>query len=118
MRSDSSFLSTPFAILLGSIIIAVSILLSVGVISVGKLAGSAAQVPNASAPPQAAAPAAPTNSKVSVDDDPVLGDKNAPVTIVEFSDYECPFCKRHFEQTYPQLLKDYVDTGKVKLVFR
>lgn len=56
--------------------------------------------------------------KVSVDDDPVLGDKNAPVTIIEFSDYECPFCKRHFDQTLPQLIKEYINTGKVKLVYR
>ncbi|OGG15362.1 hypothetical protein A3D77_07520 [Candidatus Gottesmanbacteria bacterium RIFCSPHIGHO2_02_FULL_39_11] len=56
--------------------------------------------------------------KVSIDDDPVLGDKNAKVTLIDFSDYECPFCKRHFDEVYPQLKKDYIDTGKVKMVFR
>lgn len=56
--------------------------------------------------------------EVSVDDDPMIGDKDAPVTIVEFSDFECPFCGRFFLQTYPQLKKEYIDTGKVKLVFR
>lgn len=56
--------------------------------------------------------------KVSIDDDPILGDKNAPVTLIEFSDYECPFCKRHFDETLPQLVKEYINTGKVKLVFR
>lgn len=61
----------------------------------------------------------PTGSvKVSMDDDAVLGDKNAPVTLIEFSDYECPFCKRHFTEVYPQIKKDYIDTGKVKFVFR
>jgi len=65
-----------------------------------------------------AQPQQPTKGEASVDDDPVLGDKNAPVTIIEFSDYECPFCKRHFDQTLPQLVKTYVDTGKVKIVFR
>jgi protein-disulfide isomerase len=59
-----------------------------------------------------------TKGVASVDDDPVLGDKNAPVTIIEFSDYECPFCKRHFDATLPQLVKNYVDTGKVKIVYR
>ncbi len=70
----------------------------------------------------APAPQAPgddgTPVKVSIDDDPVLGDKNAKVTLIDFSDYECPFCKRHFTDTYPQLKKDYIDTGKVKMVFR
>lgn len=55
---------------------------------------------------------------VSVDDDAVLGNANAPVTLVEFSDYECPFCQRHFKQVHPSIVKDYVDTGKVKIVFR
>jgi protein-disulfide isomerase len=52
------------------------------------------------------------------DDDPVLGDKNAPITLIEFSDYECPFCKRHFTQTFPQIKEKYIDTGKVKYIFR
>ncbi len=69
----------------------------------------------AAAAPQAAPP---TKGTASVDDDPVLGDKNAQVTIVEFSDYECPFCKRHFDDTYQQLVKEYVDKGKVKIVYR
>ena len=60
----------------------------------------------------------PSAVKVSIDDDAVLGDENAKVTMIEFSDYECPFCGRHFEQTYPQIKKEYIDTGKVKLVFR
>ncbi len=54
----------------------------------------------------------------SVDDDAVLGKKEAPITIIEFSDYECPFCKRHFTQTVPSLKKDYIDSGKAKLVYR
>lgn len=56
--------------------------------------------------------------KISVDDDPVLGDKNAPVTLIEFSDYECPFCKRSFDQLLPEIKKTYIDTGKLKLVYR
>jgi|SRR3989344_7285408 len=55
---------------------------------------------------------------VSEDDDPVEGSPDAPVTIVEFSDYECPFCGKFYTETYGQLKKDYIDTGKVKLVFR
>jgi protein-disulfide isomerase len=47
-----------------------------------------------------------------------LGADGALVTLVEFSDYECPFCIRHFQQTWPQLKSAYVDTGKVRYVFR
>jgi len=73
---------------------------------------------NTAAQQPAAAPAQPTTGIASIDDDPVLGDKDAPITIIEFSDYECPFCKRHFDETLPQLVKEYVDTGKAKIVFR
>ena len=55
---------------------------------------------------------------VSEDDDPVVGKDNAPVTIIEFSDYQCPFCEKFYTESYAQLKKDYIDTGKVRLVFR
>lgn len=55
---------------------------------------------------------------VSVDDDPYLGDADAPVTIVEFSDFQCPYCRSFYDETYGQLKEDYIDTGKVKLVYR
>tara|TARA_Y100000310_G_scaffold345284_1_gene463410 strand:- start:4909 stop:5646 length:738 start_codon:yes stop_codon:yes gene_type:complete len=60
----------------------------------------------------------PAKVSASVDDDAVLGDPDAPVTIIEFSDYECPFCSRFWSQTLPQLKEEYIDTGKVKLVYR
>lgn len=69
-------------------------------------------------PSPSPSPAPDARVQVSVDDDPVLGDADAPVTIIEFSDFQCPFCGRHFEQTYPQLLSNYIETGKAKLVFR
>ena len=50
--------------------------------------------------------------------DPMIGDADAPVTIVEVSDFQCPFCERFYSQTYLALKEDYVDTGKVKIVFR
>src|SRR3990172_7456746 len=56
--------------------------------------------------------------EVSVDDDPGIGDPNAPLTMIEFSDYECPFCKSFFEQTLPQIKSAYIDTGKVRFVYR
>ncbi len=63
-------------------------------------------------------PSAPQIFQVSLDDDPVKGDPDAPVTIVEFSDFQCPFCSRFFIQTLPALQENYIDTGKVKLVYR
>ena len=54
----------------------------------------------------------------SPDDDPVRGDPNAKVTIIEFSDYQCPFCGRFYDQTLSQIQKDYIDTGKAKLIYR
>ncbi len=56
--------------------------------------------------------------KVDGDDDAVLGNENAPVTIIEFSDYQCPFCERFWSQTYPSIKSEYIDTGKVKLIYR
>ena len=64
------------------------------------------------------APVAPSRVSVSADDDPVIGNPNAPVTIIEFSDFECPFCGRFFEQTLPTLKQKYIDTGKVKIIYR
>jgi protein-disulfide isomerase len=61
---------------------------------------------------------APVVAKVSIDDDPILGRRDAPVTLVEFSDYQCPFCQRFFRNTLPALKSAYIDTGKVRYVFR
>ena len=47
----------------------------------------------------------------------VKGQPNAPVTLVEVSDYHCPFCKRHFLTTQPQIDAAYVNAGKVRHVF-
>jgi protein-disulfide isomerase len=55
---------------------------------------------------------------IGVDDDPVLGDAKAKVLIIEFGDYQCPSCRMFWREVEPRLKKEYVDTGKVKLVFR
>lgn len=49
---------------------------------------------------------------------PVLGKESAKITIVEFSDFQCPFCSRFFKESFPQIKKEYIDTGKAKLYFR
>lgn len=59
-----------------------------------------------------------TISGVSADDDPYLGPGDAKLTIIEFSDYQCLYCKKYFTETFTLLKRDYIDTGKVKYVFR
>lgn len=56
--------------------------------------------------------------KISADNDPIIGNPDAPITIIEFSDFQCPFCARFHIQTLPLILEEYIDQGKVKLVFR
>ena len=101
------------SILLGALIIAGSVLT---LASKGQVAADTNQAANN----QAAAPAEPdVNVTTSIDNDPVLGDKKkAKVAIVEFTDYECPFCKRFHTDTFDALVKDYVDTGKAIIVTR
>lgn len=48
---------------------------------------------------------------------PYLGSANAPLSIVEFGDYQCPYCEKFFKDVEPQIMKDYVNTGKVKFYF-
>lgn len=48
---------------------------------------------------------------------PARGSSSAPITLVEVSDYHCPFCRRHFQQTQPQINSSYIDQGKVRHVF-
>lgn len=49
---------------------------------------------------------------------PSLGKDDAPITIIEFSDYECPFCSRAVQSILPLLKKEYIETGKVRFVYR
>ena len=57
------------------------------------------------------------NSSFDLNGAPANGQQSAPVTLVEISDYHCPFCRRHVQQTQPRLYSDYVQTGKVRHVF-
>lgn len=49
---------------------------------------------------------------------PYIGDQNAPITIVEFGDYQCFYCNKFFHETEKQILENYVKTGKVKMIFK
>lgn len=113
---DKSKLFLPVSILLAAVLISGTLLYSkLGSSNAGS---NVAGQPNAAVAGQQLGNQPSGSGKVSVDDDPILGDKNAPLTIIEFSDYECPFCKRSFEQVLPELQKNYIDTGKLRLVYR
>ncbi|MBT6718713.1 MAG: DsbA family protein [Nitrospina sp.] len=57
-------------------------------------------------------------SNVATLGSPILGNLKAPVTLIEFTDYECPFCKKFYKNTLLELKKKYIDTGKLRLVVR
>jgi len=101
------------AFLIGSLFTKVSYLEKGGAAVSGT---QTAQTP--SQPNKPAAPVPGQKVNVSVGHLPVLGNKNAKVEVVEFGDFQCPFCGRFYKDVEQQLKKDYVDTGKVKFAFR
>ncbi|MEM7799540.1 MAG: thioredoxin domain-containing protein, partial [Chloroflexota bacterium] len=62
-------------------------------------------------------PAGPVDVPLAADD-PFIGDADAPIVIVEYTDFQCPFCSRHFDETFPQIKEAYIDSGLVKYVFK
>lgn len=64
-----------------------------------------------------AASAAPPTTEQALADR-VLGDPNAPVTIIEYSSLTCPHCRQFHVEILPKIKKNYIDTGKVKLIYR
>ncbi|HFQ92456.1 MAG TPA: thioredoxin, partial [Anaerolineae bacterium] len=67
-------------------------------------------------PPQPPTPAGPVD--IPTDEAHSIGDPDAPVTLIEYTDYQCPFCGRHFQQTFPLIQEQYIDTGQVRYVFK
>lgn len=112
-NTNSAFL--PLAVVAAGVLIAGAVLWNGSHPSVGGQAPSVGS-------PQAANPGAPSGPAVNIknvrtDGDPYIGKVNAPLTIAFWSDFQCPFCKQFELNTFPQLIKEYVDTGKVKVVF-
>jgi protein-disulfide isomerase len=110
MDTNTSFLEkylTPIAVLLGAVILAGAYVFGHGVGTDNSLTGG-----------NQPAPVTVDIKNVKTDNDPYVGDKNAPVTIALWFDYQCPFCKKLDTETFPQVYMDYVKTGKVKIVFK
>lgn len=99
-----------FAFLLG--------MLTNKVIYLEKLAKMPAPTPVPQAADQQVQAPPPAVVKVENGKLPLLGNKDAKVTIVEFSDFQCPFCKRYIDETHSQINDTYIKTGKVKFAYR
>jgi protein-disulfide isomerase len=63
-------------------------------------------------------PAGPARAKLDLQGFPMLGSKDAPLTLVEFTDYQCPFCRQFHITTFNELKKNYIDTGKIRFYSR
>jgi protein-disulfide isomerase len=82
-------------------------------------AGGAANDGTGTAQQGGTAPTTNTNVMTLGSRDEILGNANAPVTMIEYGDYQCPFCgTEFFAQTEPLIVQNYVNTGKVRFVFR
>jgi protein-disulfide isomerase len=85
---------------------------------VGQPPGAAAQAQASEQQSPTAPTVPPDSSKVAIAGEPFIGDDKAPVVLAYWYDYQCPFCRQNEETILPQVIKDYVDTGKVKVVFK
>lgn len=106
MDTSNSKLTIPMAIVVAGILIAGAVLLNNS--TPAKLGG----LDKAPAPESVSVPLSPVSG-----DDHILGSPNAPIVVVEFSDYECPFCKV-FHETMQRIVTEYGKTGKVAWVYR
>ncbi len=97
---------------LGLVTLAAIALLAIGVVIFTSLKGSKPEFPDFK---QVAVDFSPDG--FNEEEQPYLGDKNAPIKIVEFSDYKCPACKRWNEEVLPALKREYLDTGKAVLYY-
>ncbi|MBX4212184.1 DsbA family protein [Candidatus Pacearchaeota archaeon] len=99
------------------ILAAILIIGAVVYFSNGTTNGNSGNV-NTGTQPAANLPAQGQKVEVNLGDSPREGNPNAKVTVVEFTDYQCPFCGRHYTDTYLQLKKNYIDTGKILYVLK
>jgi protein-disulfide isomerase len=102
-------ISSPVAIIMAGLIIAGAVIWS---------NGKSAPTPVATVNPSQQAAQTADISKVRLTGEAFIGSATAPVTIAYWYDYQCPFCQRNEQAAMPQLIKEYVDTGKAKIVFK
>lgn len=115
--ASKSSLGTPMAIVVGFALVAAAIYFAPG--GGGTLPGVSPGLPSgdtAGFGEEEVIPAEPVD--VTVGDLPALGSPSAPVLVVEWGDYQCPFCGRLFEQVEPSIRSQYVETGKVRWAYR
>ena len=106
MNNNKFFL--PIAVVLAGLFIAGAVIWN----------GSHPNTGTAATTPPATAPTMPVNiNNVVITGDPFIGQASAPVTIAFWSDFQCPFCKQFETTTLPEIITNYVDTGKIKIVF-
>lgn len=118
-KIEKAIYTLAFTILISAVIFSGSMVFSASLIAGSGVNIGGPPTGNAIAPPGPPATTGGTvNMAALVDDDPFKGDANAPVILVEFSDFQCPFCRRHYTQTLSQIETEYIDTGKLKYVFR
>lgn len=106
-------LTTPQAILMNGLIIAAAIIIGAFIVVHGPFEKSA----NTAGSPSAVG-TTPDIKKVSQEGVPYIGNAKAPVVIAYWSDFQCPYCKQFQTATLPSIIKDYVATGKVKILFK
>jgi len=110
-KSNTVFL--PASILIAGVLIAGSV-----IYSAGRKTPNPVPQPTGGNNPPAVAGADLTKALAVGNRDVILGDAKAPVTLIEYGDYQCPFCGKMFTQVEPQLREEYIKTGKVKMVYR
>jgi protein-disulfide isomerase len=69
-------------------------------------------------PGAAASPAVEEHVSITLRDSPVLGKADAPLTLIEFADFQCPFCRRFHTTVFEEIKKNFVDTGKLRYISR